>query len=865
MLPTILIEPGLFSKQLNDIYNKTTDGHKFKEKDRETLKTYSTVLFKTDDTPLIYVPLIYLAVIYQNESLLKQLLTFDAEVINMPEPESYSLLNFALSINSDKKESISIVEILLNDKKIDHSQGLGLLRQSPLFFLTSIENPNLSWIKELIAKKTGLTNDIHGANALTLSLQDEKYEVSHAILATEEGKALLTQLRRDGMSQLSNACNNSLDLVQGSALIKTMLLTVDPNFHGGTPALFSTLANSNSECRLAFIKILLENGANPNLTNSFGEHLLQAVAVFYRAAKLAANQEKINNSLEIVSLLLKHGADVFFEIKNQGSFIKNVFQDENFRNIILTHFKDNKDAREKILSIVKNNETHLPEKLILTSFFDKIHAFNLKNPDAAQTEIFELKETVAADWIKPLPKDIISETRRKVILHHLLLIFQRGNLTQENTIKLISLLDKNEDYKKYIPFLYREYLVKAIVDFDFRLPYVENKDKLKILFMFCFKLVGYFSSWDKEVQECFSLELSDIMQRIIQLALVCARHNKTEGKGLGDFLVWIDMIDVDYFDAEAQLMIWQLRMTHAYYSLNKNEFDSYYKEIDKHLPADHLLRGQYDYWNAKLVFRQIDKESLETLEAAQSKLQNRGFDNSLLTEFNLQLVEYRKKNPKAQVPKLKKIVPYIATVNYVAPPVVSASSAGTSSNNNNNRNFNSFEEPEVEIKVKQKTRGIGYQELQNNAIEELVVRIDPNNPLPVYSEEDVRKHFSDILKTGDTLKPVYYENKLGVFWAVCNFEELQLDTYSEKRFKKEFEKSNTVRFGASSGLSFKKTFRLMLGNNDKRLHSTLYKTNESTCSLIKFDELWVHDDKDIEVRTVYISQESRPNPSRLKI
>ena len=44
-----------------------------------------------------------------------------------------------------------------------------------------------------------------------------------------------------------------------------------------------------------------------------------------------------------------------------------------------------------------------------------------------------------------------------------------------------SLLDKNEDYKKYIPFLYREYLVKAIVDFDFRLPYVENKDKLKIL------------------------------------------------------------------------------------------------------------------------------------------------------------------------------------------------------------------------------------------------------------------------------------------------------------------------------------------------------------------------------------------------
>ncbi|MFA6037792.1 MAG: hypothetical protein WC748_06725 [Legionellales bacterium] len=855
MPPIIFINTGLYP-HYKTVANKVVGGEKFKDNEHIPYKDYADVLF-----PVVmldgegaqdvdsYVPLIHLAVAYKNEGAFKQLFTQKCD-LNITDPKSYSLFQFAIEMatgDHSNQKIVNIVNLLLDAKTIDFNLGVLLRGHTPTQYLSQKGDKYPTWMKKLLANAPDFSSDLYGANPLTYSLQEAQYETATVILSTAQGRLLLSQSRADGTLPLNIACEYLTEENQGIAVLQTMLNTVDPNLYYEKHALVSAFLNTNPKCRLRFTELLLQKGADLTLTNVYGESILQIAVSLYMGAEETENKTDADSYFQIVSLLLKHIRILEFDENERNKALFNAVLKSKWPRLISTFkefFKDDLQV-QSIISSVPDSEKGTFE---FSGLQKELHAVrNEENSFTRQQNFLSMHEKYQEDYEK------------NVFIHNLILQFRGGNLAPENIIKLINLLKDKEEFKKYIPFLYREYLGRAIIDFDFSSANQDEKQKSLVRLFLCFyQWTTYLPYLDNRARKHFLLEINDLAQRIIQLALLSARGNGIDG--LDKFLVWIDRIDGQYFDDETKLMVWQLRMTDAYFSLNKDKFNFYYQDMNKYLPQNHLLRRQYDYWNAKLVFRQADKETLETLESAHDKLQSYDFDLSLMREFNTTLAEFRKKKTVTALPKKPK-----ERIEYIPPPpVVTSSYNNSSSSSSSSSSFisnNNSSEPDLPPKTKIKTRGPEYIALQNNALAELAQRADPNILVPVHSEEEVRRIFRHVLKEGDVLKPISYENKYGVFWAVCNFDELRLQTAYEERFRKEFEKSNIVRFGASSGLSLEKTFRLKLGHNDPRLHSTLYKTQENTCSLIKFDEFWLHDRNEFERRTVDIAQ-FQPSPSK---
>lgn len=103
------------------------------------------------------------------------------------------------------------------------------------------------------------------------------------------------------------------------------------NEHGWT-ALMIASVTSNYWCTIDTVKLLLENGADPNIPNNKGETALRlVVSNLTRISCLEINQRI--NFLKIARLLIEYGANVNFQ-NHSGDSILNHFGDSIFNNLL---------------------------------------------------------------------------------------------------------------------------------------------------------------------------------------------------------------------------------------------------------------------------------------------------------------------------------------------------------------------------------------------------------------------------------------------------------------------------------------------------------------------------------------------------
>ncbi|AKI78847.1 putative ankyrin repeat protein [Acanthamoeba polyphaga mimivirus] len=99
------------------------------------------------------------------------------------------------------------------------------------------------------------------------------------------------------------------------------------NEHGWT-ALMIASVTSSYWCTIDTVKLLLENGADPNIPNNKGETALGLVVSYLMTNYLEIAQK--TNCLKIAQLLIEYGANVNFQ-NNYGDYILNhSLQDKNF-------------------------------------------------------------------------------------------------------------------------------------------------------------------------------------------------------------------------------------------------------------------------------------------------------------------------------------------------------------------------------------------------------------------------------------------------------------------------------------------------------------------------------------------------------
>jgi hypothetical protein len=879
MPPIIIIEPKLYHPHYQQILSKLKDPKEtFRDHERIPYKDYIDVLFPytyfdaaTNSAGNIFACLAQVSVFYQNENIFKQLDAIKCN-FNVEDVTKDSLLSIALKYGTEgnpKQEIRNILKILLESETTDLNLYCSLREQTALHYISGRGDAHIEIFKTILKKTKEFTSDIYGANALTLGIQECQYKTIGILLDTEQGQALSNQCRKDGNYPIQIACEQLTDATQGSAVIIKILQCMDREVYLSNTVLFNALNNPNPACRLTYCKLLLEHGADVNEKSPHKEPVIMQVVSLYARAKTSNNKNEEENYKEIFSLLLEYKVNLLFETPHeQKNFLENILS-SNVRDLALIIAKhaeenNNKDIVQTMTGMMakltqaqtsnKGFKKQQDESLDLALKMRTINAYEDEQKQKCYFELMD-KYTLA----------------KEIPLSELVHMFKSGRLNEESILKLIAILDKKPEYRQYIPYLYREHLTRAIVEFKFSTEKdIKDKNEKKVLnlFLCLVKFTQHLPSiTDPDEKDSFKLEINNILQNVIQIALLSVLFY--EQRNLSKFIIWVDQLDSSYHDDETQLMILQLKITQAYFSDDKKSFDAYYQQLHNILPSQHLLHRQYDYWQVKILFNHAEQENFKTLSQAYSKLERYGLDITLLKPFENQLESQRKKEAEnkatqkieKQKQKAEQAAQIVTEKNNDVSKMITANSSESSSsstqsiilsNNNNNNNNNAYVEPTPKIKVK--TRGVPFAEMLNNAMEELQERLNPQRLNPLFSEADVRTKYADILKPSDRLKPLSYQNKYGEYWVVCSFDDLGLEQVNKERFIKEFDKSNTIHHSASSGFSFKKIFRLMLGHNDLRLHSTLYKNKSNTCSLIRIDEVWRHNYDSFEKRTCYIEE-----------
>ncbi|MGA2655085.1 MAG: ankyrin repeat domain-containing protein, partial [Gammaproteobacteria bacterium] len=657
MPPIIIIEHKLYHPHYQQILHKVKDRkERFNEHESIPYQKYVDVLFPytyydadTKTAGNIYVGLAHLTVLCKNENIFNQLRAINCN-FNVESVTKDSLLGTALRLctkDNSVKESTNILKSLLESETTDLNLYCSIRDQTALQYIATKGDAHIEIFKTIVKKTKEFTSDVYGASALTLSIQECQYKTVEILLDTEQGQAFCNQCRRDGTYPIQLACELLTDVTQGSRIITKILQCMDPEVYRANCDLFHALINPNPDCRLAYCNILLKNGADPNEKSPHNEPVIMQVVGFYSSAKALNNARDQENYKAIFSLLLEHNVDLLFKTPYEQSDFLEELLSSNARDLVLivnAHAEKNanKSIVQVMIDIVKRlsqrparNSAEKPQDELL-NFMKEMRIVTAYEDVQRQACYFELMQRYT-----------LAQT---VALSELVQMFQCGRLTEESILKLIAILDKTSENKKYIPYLYREYLTRSITKFEFITGNdrkENNEKKVLNLFLCLLKLVQYLPSiTDEEERDDFKLEINNIMQSALQIALLFSIFYAH--RSLGKFIFWLDKIDGSYYDDETKLMLLQFKITHAYFSEDIKSFAEYYQRLDNLLPADHLLRRQYDYWQVELLFKKADDESVETLTKVLGKLERYNLDIKLTESFQSQLDARRKREAKAK-------------------------------------------------------------------------------------------------------------------------------------------------------------------------------------------------------------------------
>ncbi|MFA6037878.1 MAG: hypothetical protein WC748_07155 [Legionellales bacterium] len=832
-------------------------------REKNSYGTYASVYFHQEN---LHLPLPSLAVAYGNENtfnLLASMPDFDPNVTELS--SSVSLFRLVLECAyfceaEDKSKYKKILLKLLKSRNLDWS-GVRLYHRTVLHYVAQIGDVDLSITKEILKVENNFSYDIFGSNPLFTSIQEKQYQTTEYILNTFD-KNILMQALIDGTYPLEIACSKSTDLNQGLSIITKMLDALAPEFYQPSPVLFSAIQNENKECSVAFVKLLLSRGVNPNVISAENDPILNIIATEFFKATDAQHEA---HWLQILDLLLTHGLNVFIKTRNnQFDFISETWsypQGKKLVNHILKHFSKDEETLKKLRQLIKNDFQYPND-------FDERHREyenrisrigKIQNSDEQVYALLKLKNDLGDDWIAT-PPNSLAEFRKNSLLLALTHLYSRGFISTQPIFEIIKIFRGMQGaiYKNALPFLYQGYLIRSLTDFSNS----SNKGQsITHALMIATQFVGSFEQQSDEDRLCFINELNDILQRIILLALL---EVKQIHKDFSLCLTWLSKIPEDYFDTQTQLLILELKITQAYFQGKLQDFNLYFQQF----PASHLLQRQYLYWQLELLFKQNINpptiEYIEELDRALVKLNNKYSDIPVpyTHPFKEKLAAYRRQIAPHTKPQKEVKKPLELSSPIVQAPILLPEPTVSISNNNNNpvgQNSLMLNQTKLAITsdpvdpiVKAKRRH-QYVQAGIDAISNLMQQIKPHKKQLLYTEKQIREKFKAVLQDGEILKSLTYRYEEGICWAICHAEEAVYTKLAE-HFTKKFAECYEVKMGhANSGISCEKepneengVIRLKLGRHDERLQGPIYRLAEvegklkDRCFLIVFNKRWVH-------------------------
>lgn len=792
--------------------------------------------------------------------------------------------NTALMVNltkivkkQDKETQNKILIELLNHPSINLLLGSVFIKESPLQTVAAFGDENLELLKKFI-NKNNLIKDIYHSSPLFVAIEEEQYQTVNEILATSAGQALALEPRSDGPYALDMAAQYLTDLEKGKVIITQLLALMPIDTYEISNSLYNCAANKNLSCRLEFMKILLQAGANPNGKSIQSDVPLIAQLGYALNEAMKKNQRaEAGNLRNIILLLLEYQADIFVMVEKDLSLINCLCGIKPYGKIVVDLFekfyKDQDEMLEKITASIQPEKTPKIAQAVVDQFYQ---ASQMENSSAQQATLLNLWNTAGAQ------RNALGLQVRFTVFIKMIERLKYGALEIDGIQTLINVFKKKRDLTQYhggnINFiLYREYLTSAIFSLrdESDLPTLEQSFE-------------YLHEFSEAIINCTDndnailLEFNDLLQRLIHLGLQYQEFSPRLIACFGKFLTRFRG-DKIALSNTSKLDIYQLQLLHAYQTDDLVKFDHHYQAVIQLLPKNHVILRQYAYWKTKLIFNQaqkidatqIDNHLILTLQQSLSDLKTDHaiFPKEAFDQFEciLNVIGKRKKRAEKGLKREAKLAGYASVVEpQHLPPPLSPQPAGPSvsednvnNNNNNNNNLERLEQDQHEqaqaqdlqinidlsaalpfAPVKGKREQHDYVTIRDRTLNYTKKQLmdaeteGEKSPTPLYQEAQIREIFKDFLHPGEILKSFTEDDKVqGICWVVCRPPAKDLTEKQQETFVDEFKKNETANFCCKNGI-----YRLKPAG-DLRLHGQVVRAKPERCYLVILDQVWKHGDK----------------------